>query len=404
MDGNGAIDDYEFICGLALFMKTKLDQRLEAVFQLYDTNNSQTIDNDEFKDLVEAVLSLNLTRDIDPARLEKKMADLKSLYFLTTKTISIDQFVQMAKYDKDLNSALIEIGVITFEELEKLGGDPDLAAEEGKLDYYVEKESQGDQSMPNQQATLSVKGLEQLGFGSGGESGGGGFEVEAVDGGDQFMAVKPWKGAIRNAQPSWYKPSATEADPPNATLEMKYIHGYRCHDTRNNIFYTPEGHLTYHTAKVGIQLNTKENIQKFVVRNVDDIISMACWENLCATGDITDKPALVLWDNVTMQPLAEVIGLMRKGIAMITFSKDGKYLACSCMDADSTVWVLEVQKLKDGMRESRSLLNNRSCRAQCQRSEGQTLGFEVRSVKQQFDRTLEERNLPHADSWIQSDH
>lgn len=30
------------------------------------------------------------------------------------------------------------------------------------------------------------------------------FDIEEVDGGDQFMAVKPWKGTVKNSQPSNY--------------------------------------------------------------------------------------------------------------------------------------------------------------------------------------------------------
>ena len=48
MDGNGWIDEYEFICGLALFAKTTLDDRLEAVYALYDTDRSRALEKDEF--------------------------------------------------------------------------------------------------------------------------------------------------------------------------------------------------------------------------------------------------------------------------------------------------------------------------------------------------------------------
>lgn len=356
MDGSGSIDDYEFICGLALFMQTSIDQRLEAVFQLYDVNGSQTCDNAEFSDLVEAVLSLNSTVPITQSKLASKIKELKEMYAPGIENVAMTQFTEMAQYDSDLRKSLVDIGVMTLDEVSELGDDPDLAEESRKLDMYVEKEDEGQQSMPERAGGVPLKGLDNFNFG--GESGenDGLFQTEEVDGGDQFMAIKPWKGAVKNATPSWYKSSAGESDPPNASLEMKYIYGYRCHDTRNNIFYNPEGKLVYHTAKVGIQLDTKENRQKFVVRNVDDIISMACWENLCATGDITNKPALVIWDNITMQPLVELVGVCRKGIAMIAFSTDGKLIACSCMDPDSTIWVFDVQKLISGQRESRPIL------------------------------------------------
>ena len=150
------------------------------------------------------------------------------------------------------------------------------------------------------------------------------FDKEEQEVGDQFMAIKPFEGTVRNSVPTNYKPSKSDGDTPNASLKLNYVHGFRCHDTRNNIFYNPQGKLVYHTAQLGIQLDVDTNKQTFVNENVNDIISMDSWNNLCATGDITDKPALVIWDNITMQPLATLIGVLRKGIAMLAFSKDGK--------------------------------------------------------------------------------
>jgi hypothetical protein len=362
MDGSGSIDDYEFICGLALFMKTKIEQRLEAIFQLFDKNSSQTCDREEFKDLVEAILSLNRTQAIEADKLNTKIKQLKDGFFMDTELVTMDLFTQMAMYDTDMRDAFLDIGIFTKEDIEALGSDPDVAAEQEKFDEYMVAEEAGDQSMPA--GPMPIKGLDQLGFA---KTEMGMFETEAVDQGDQFMAVKPWIGVIKNGVPTWYKPSKGESDAPNASLEMKYIYGYRCHDTRNNIFYTPEGKLVYHTAKVGIQLDTRENKQKFVVKNVDDIIAMDCWKNLCATGDITNKPALVLWDNVTMEAKAVLIGVLRKGIAMICFSKDGSKLACASMDQDFSILIFDVQKLLNQERESKSIFIHRGCDCHLQR-------------------------------------
>jgi microtubule-associated protein-like 6 len=86
-----------------------------------------------------------------------------------------------------------------------------------------------------------------------------GFEVEDVGGGDQFMAVKPWIGVIKNSVPSKYKPSPRDSEAPDATLQLEYIHGYRCHDARNNLRYTATGEIVFHAAAVGIVLNQKTN-------------------------------------------------------------------------------------------------------------------------------------------------
>lgn len=75
------------------------------------------------------------------------------------------------------------------------------------------------------------------------------------------MAVKPWLGVIKNSVPSNYKPSKNTSYDPDANLDLEYVFGYRCHDTRNNLRYSSDSKLVYHTAGVGIVLDTRTNTQ-----------------------------------------------------------------------------------------------------------------------------------------------
>jgi hypothetical protein len=52
------------------------------------------------------------------------------------------------------------------------------------------------------------------------------------------MAVRPWKGTVANMTPSKHVPSKQDRERPDASLDLEYIYGYRCHDTRNNLRYT----------------------------------------------------------------------------------------------------------------------------------------------------------------------
>lgn len=54
------------------------------------------------------------------------------------------------------------------------------------------------------------------------------------DEGDQFMAVKPWLGAIKEPTQPYYK---SRGKPPRANLSLRYAHGYRTKDCRNNLKY-----------------------------------------------------------------------------------------------------------------------------------------------------------------------
>jgi hypothetical protein len=57
------------------------------------------------------------------------------------------------------------------------------------------------------------------------------FAMEEDGEGDQFMAIKPWLGAI-------VAPTAAPAgnnSAPDADLSLEWVYGYRCFDARNNV-------------------------------------------------------------------------------------------------------------------------------------------------------------------------
>ncbi len=58
--------------------------------------------------------------------------------------------------------------------------------------------------------------------------GAGLFEEVDAGTGDQFMAVKPWIGAIK--EPSSHPP--VNPSPPDARYNLEYVYGYRCEDSR----------------------------------------------------------------------------------------------------------------------------------------------------------------------------
>lgn len=67
------------------------------------------------------------------------------------------------------------------------------------------------------------------------------------------------KNQLKHLVPNDYKPTKRESNSPAVALEINFVHGYRCFDTRNNIKYSPKGELIYHTAVIGIVLDTKSN-------------------------------------------------------------------------------------------------------------------------------------------------
>lgn len=74
------------------------------------------------------------------------------------------------------------------------------------------------------------------------------------------MAVKPWIGAL--VAPSNPKPLDKSA--PTQKLQLEYVNGYRCEDSRQNLFFTKSpNEIVYMTAAIGVVMNIQENKQQF---------------------------------------------------------------------------------------------------------------------------------------------
>ena len=74
-----------------------------------------------------------------------------------------------------------------------------------------------------------------------------------------FMAVKPWIGAVK--EPADHPP--INKSKPNEAYEIDYVYGYRCQDSRQNVYYNPDGNIVYFTACMGVILDKQNNTQTF---------------------------------------------------------------------------------------------------------------------------------------------
>ncbi len=114
------------------------------------------------------------------------------------------------------------------------------------------------------------------------------------------MAVKPWVGTVAKSVPSNFnKKDKKLATIPDQTLDLEYVYGYRCEDTRNNLRYNLNNQLVYHTAAVGIVMNQTNNSQKHFLEHNDDIISLDVYDNMVVTGQIGHLPTMSVWNSDT---------------------------------------------------------------------------------------------------------
>jgi WD40 repeat protein len=179
---------------------------------------------------------------------------------------------------------------------------------------------------------------------NGGPIGNGTFQEELIAGGDEFMAVKPWLGAIKSPS-DFAKPQRDYSKAPEINLVLDYVHGYRCKDSRGNIYYNSEGKVVTHAAAVGFTHDVASNTQTHNQNHSDDIMSIAQHpdKKLFATGEIGPKPHIYIWDSTNNnEKILEIRKGVIKGVDALGFSPNGLFLAATCMDKDHMVFIFDL--------------------------------------------------------------
>jgi microtubule-associated protein-like 6 len=185
------------------------------------------------------------------------------------------------------------------------------------------------------------------------------FEGADAGSGEQFMAVRPYEGAIM--EPTQHnEPSNT---PPEVTYELEYVYGYRAEDSRMNCFYNKNGNVCYFTAALGVILDQDKNTQKFfgggqtdntskqVARDdlyhTNDITAMdtSNCRTLCATGQNGSVPVAFVWDAATGAKKGRY--KLDKGgreVTAIAIDPSKKYVALCANDNDHQLYIFDLEK------------------------------------------------------------
>jgi len=187
------------------------------------------------------------------------------------------------------------------------------------------------------------------------------FGMEEVTEGDQFQAVKPWKGAIQAPG----DPPAERTGKPDVNLELEWVHGYRAQDTRNNLRYSDDGDIMYSSAGVGISYDKANHTQKHYVGHDDDIISLAVSPNgaFVATGQMGKRPHVHVWDAATCAEVCVLPRFHKRAIPQVTFSPCGNMIASVGQDDDHSVcvWQSNSGEWTDGKKRASSKGHKNKC-------------------------------------------
>ena len=172
------------------------------------------------------------------------------------------------------------------------------------------------------------------------------FMEEEVDVGDEFMAVKPWLGAIK-APSDYLGFKSVQLAKPNVDISLEYVYGYRTKDCRNNLFLNmnkDDGSvLMYNAAALGVCLEIESNTQSFLKGHKDDVISIAYHPKtgLIATGELGPKPRIIIHDSRNYNTICQLRQGVTKGVSILKFSPSGKRLAAICINDDNSIAIFE---------------------------------------------------------------
>ncbi|KRX05725.1 WD40-repeat-containing domain [Pseudocohnilembus persalinus] len=351
MDQTNRIDSYEFICGLALLSQSTLKQKAELIFNLYDFDKNKTITQNELVILIKTTTTaLNAMASKPEATIqdaESKQKDILEKYDTNKDgTISLKEFQSFISKDVDILKMLYSYGLISKEDLRPDFGtgqdempdcDSDLENEVNKAEIERDERQERIKNGIEHTQTAEEDSDQEKAF----------QQQEDLLEDEQEEISQPWKKTIKQLSPSDLKSQENEAHPPTANLSIHYIHGYRSFDTRNNLKYSPNGELIYHTAAVGVSLDPASSSegenQKYFLEHNDDIVCLDVFDNKAVTGQLGVNPLICVWDTQDQNTLVILKGVLKNGIGNVTFSNDGKKIAACSLDDERSIAIYDIE-------------------------------------------------------------
>ena len=129
--------------------------------------------------------------------------------------------------------------------------------------------------------------------------------------------------------------------PPDADMELTWVHGYARDCLANNLFYAADGTIVYFTAALGVVYDKEAHSQRFFTGHDDDVkcLTMSTGRNLCASGQVGKYPYVCVWDPATCEEKKRLKHPAVRGVAAVGFCRDAKLLASVGMDNNHTIFV-----------------------------------------------------------------
>lgn len=162
--------------------------------------------------------------------------------------------------------------------------------------------------------------------------------------GDEFLAVKPWRGQIK-APAGCSKAPKNQHKAPLVKATIDWVHGYRGHKAKNNVKSLVDDTVAYHTAGLVVLYNPRTNTQSHFDRHSDDVtcLALSADRRTLATGEVGRRPKIFVWDGPSLQVKHTLQGKLQRGIKALAFSPSGSSLAAVDSSDDHQLAVYAVE-------------------------------------------------------------
>ena len=170
------------------------------------------------------------------------------------------------------------------------------------------------------------------------------YDIERYEGnGDEFMAIKPWLGAVKG--PSRDVPTSNNT--PDVSLELDWVYGYRSYDVRNNLRYLDDTkEIVFPCAAVVVLFNPIVRSQHFLQGHDDDIVSLDVSSDgtQIVTGETGRYPCLIVWHAKTRRLVMTLRSRsLRRAVVAVSFSPCGSRVVAVGQDDRHTVHIFDVK-------------------------------------------------------------
>jgi WD40 repeat protein/Ca2+-binding EF-hand superfamily protein len=152
-----------------------------------------------------------------------------------------------------------------------------------------------------------------------------------------------WRSSV--IEPSTAQPTTSQST--DVDLTLAWIHGYRCYDSRNNVFYSSSGTVVYHSGCVAVSYNKFTGKQKFLHGyHHQEILSLGSDTSgqIFASGERGINPRILIWEVSSMRLLNQISTKHEGGIAHLAFNSQGQQLASIGQDKNSTLILYDWSK------------------------------------------------------------